>query len=134
MGIFSQIQGAVNSILPQLYEDEDLTTIVTWKVFSSSVFNEDTGVNEDTYADTTGIKAIKVEKEIGSTNPGRAFPPGPWAIASGEVQFLFQHGDVPANASIRDLIVDGDTGITYNVKKIYPVFNLIVKVGVEGYA
>jgi hypothetical protein len=131
MGIFGQIQNAVNSILPQLYSDDQLTTQVTWKKFSGSEFNESAGMNEDTYTESS-ITAIKVEKEVGSTNAGRAFPPGPWAIATGDVQYLFRHDDVPDGASIRDLIVDGD--LTYSVKKIYPVFNLIVKVEVEGYA
>lgn len=132
MSIFKQIKGAVNSILPSLYSDPELTTTITWKKFKSSVYNEEEGVNEDAYTNFTGIAAIKVEKEIGSTNAGRTFPPGPWAVASGEVQYLFQFGDVPDGASIRDLIVDG--AITYNVKRIYPVFGLIIKVEVIGYA
>ena len=131
MGIFGQIQNAVNSILPQLYTDEQLTTTVTWRKFAGSSFNEASGVNEDTYTDST-IKAIKVEKEVGSTNAGRSYPPGPWSMASGDIQYLFKHESVPEGASIRDLIVEGD--MTYSVKKIYPVFGLIVKVEVEGYA
>ncbi len=134
MAIFKQIQGAVNSILPSLYTDEDLTTDITWKKFKSSEFVEEEGANVDAYTNFTNIKAIKVEREIGSTNPGRAFPPGPWAIASGDVQYLFQFADVPDGASIRDLVIDNETHITYNVKKIYPVFGLIVKVDVIGYA
>ena len=131
MGIFGQIQNAVNSILPQLYTDEQLTTTVTWRKFAGSSFNEASGVNEDTYTDST-IKAIKVEKEVGSTNAGRSYPPGPWSMASGDIQYLFKPESVPEGASIRDLIVEGD--MTYSVKKIYPVFGLIVKVEVEGYA
>jgi len=134
MAIFSQIQGAVNSILPSLYSDEDLTTNVTWKKFKGSEFNEEEGVNEDSYTEFKSINAIKVEREMGSKNAGRTYPPGPWSIASGDVQYLFQFADVPADASIRDLVIDNETGITYNVKKIYPVFGLIVKVDVLGYA
>jgi hypothetical protein len=134
VAIFSQIQGAVNSILPSLYTDEDLTTSVTWKKFVGSVFNEEEGVNEDSYKDFTKINAIKIEREMGSRNAGRTFPPGPWAISSGDVQYLFQFADVPTDASIRDLVIDNETHITYNVKKIYPVFGLIVKVDVIGYA
>jgi hypothetical protein len=115
-----------------LYEDEDLTSIVTWKKFADSVFNESLGVNEDTYTDYSDLSAIKVEKEIGYSNPQRTYPPGPWSMASGDVVYLFRDASVPDGASIRDLIVDGS--ITYSVKKIYPVFGLIVKVEVEGYA
>lgn len=132
MAIFGQIRSAVNSILPQLYGDEELVTVITWKKFAGSEFNEEEGVNEDSYTDFTLINAIKVEKEIGSRNPGRAYPPGPWELASGDVVYLFQDDDVPEGASIRDLIVDGS--FSYSVKKIFPVFGLIVKVEVEGYA
>ena len=132
MGIFKQIQGAVNSILPTLYNDEELTTMIMWRRFLDSDYDEDEGVNVDSYTDFANIAAIRVEKEVGSTNAGRAYPPGPWALSSGVVQYLFQFGDVPLGVSIRDLIVEGS--ITYNVKKIYPVFDLIVKVDVIGYA
>ena len=131
MGIFAQIQGAVDSILPQLYEDEDLVTVITWRRFAGSVFNESQGVNEETYADFTDINAIKVEKEIG-TRQWQGNVQGDWDIASGDVVYLFRHQHVPADVSVRDLIVDGS--FTYSVKKIFPVFNLIVKVEVEGYA
>lgn len=131
MGIFKQIQGAVNSILPTLYNDEDLTTTITWRRFKDSSFDPDEGVNVDTYTNFANISAIRVEKEIGSKDAGRTYPPGPYAISSGDVQYLFQFDDVPEGASIRDLLVDGS--ITYNVKKIYPVFGLIVKVDVIGY-
>jgi len=132
VGIFDQIQGAVNSILPTLFEDEGLTSLVTWKKFTDSVFDEGHGVNVDTYVDTKDISAIRIEKEIGASNAGRIYPPGQWATTTGDVQYLFQFADVPDGASIRDLVVEG--GITYNVKKIYPVFGLIVKVDVLGYA
>ena len=132
MGIFSQIQGAVDSILPQLYEDEDLTTVVTWKKFSTSEFDHDAGVNVDAYTNYADIKAIKVEKEIGSRDMWRGNTQGILSIASGDVVYLFQDRNVPEGASIRDLIIDG--AFTYSVKKIFPVFGLIVKVEVEGYA
>jgi hypothetical protein len=132
MPIFGQIQNAVNSILPQLYGDPQLTTTITWKKFSDSNFDEDAGVNVDTYTDFTDIKAIKVEKEVGSTNPRSSYPTGIWSMASGEVVYLLQDVSVPDGASIRDLIIDGV--YTYSVKKIFPVFGLIVKVEVQGYA
>jgi hypothetical protein len=131
MGIFAQIQSAVDSILPQLYEDEDLVTVVTWKRFSDNVFNEALGVNEETYTDFPDISAIKVEKTVGTRN-WQGNVKGDWDIASGDVVYLFRDQHVPADVSVRDLIVDG--ALTYSVKKIFPVFNLIVKVEVEGYA
>lgn len=132
MGIFSQIQSAVDSILPQLYEDEDLTDSVTWKVFADSVFNETTGVNEDTYTDYADIPTIKVEKQVGTRDMWRGNTQGMLSISSGDVVYLFRDSGVPEGASIRDLIIDG--AFTYSIKKIWPVFGLIVKVEVEGYS
>jgi len=136
MGIFAQIQSAVNSILPQLYEDEDLVTVVTWKRFAGSVFNESEGVNQETYTDFTNISAIKVEKTVGarrfSQNSAVNEVARAWDLTSGDVVYLFRHENVPTGVSVRDLIVDG--AVTYSVKKVFPVFNLIVKVEVEGYA
>ena len=132
MGIFAQIQSAVDSILPQLYEDEDLVNRVTWKVFSDSEFDEDQGVNVDTYTDHTDIPAIKVEKQVGTRDMWRGNTTGLLSIASGDVVYLFRDSGVPTGSSIRDLIIDGS--FTYSIKKIWPVFGLIVKVEVEGYS
>jgi len=132
VGIFAQIKNSVNTILPRLFSDEDMVTLVVWKKFKDSAFDDTEGVNVDTYTDFKDVPAIKVEKEIGSRNPGMTFPPGPWSISSGDIVYLFQDKDVPSGASIRDLVIDGS--ITYSVKKIFPVFGLIVKVEVEGYA
>jgi hypothetical protein len=136
MSLFSQIKNSVNSILPTLYNDPDLTTIVTWKVFKDSVFNESLGVNEDTYTDHTGISAIRVEKEIGASKFGgnnTGSLASQFGVGSGDTVYLFKFGDVPTEASIRDTIVESN-GMKYSVKKIYPVFGLIVKVEVKGYA
>lgn len=136
MGIFSQIQSAVDSILPQLYEDDDLVTIVTWRRFAGSAFNEVLGVNEETYTNFPNIRAIKVEKVVGARRFNQSNAANEvmrtWDLTSGDVVYLFRHQYVPSDVSTRDLIVDGVN--TYSVKKVFPVFNLIVKVEVEGYA
>ena len=72
-----------------------------------------------------------IEKEIGSIQT-KTTPPGPWMMAVGDVVYLFQYDDIPSGASIRDKLIDGD--YTYGVKRILPVFNLITKVEVKGYA
>jgi len=135
MSIFSQIRGAVNSILPSLFGDPDLTTTVTWRVFQNSEFDEDQGVNVDTYVDFKTISAIKVEKEMhGSGNYLAANVASQMGITLGDNIYLFQAEDVPTGASVRDVIVETDVSMTYAVKKIYPVFGLITKVEVQGYA
>lgn len=135
MTIFSQIRGAVNSILPSLFGDPELTTTVTWKVFAESTFDEDQGVNVDTYRDYKSIAAIKVEKEMhGSGNYLAANVASQMGITLGDNIYLFQASDVPTGASIRDVVVETDTGMSYSVKKIFPVFGLITKVEVQGYA
>lgn len=135
MSIFSQIRSSVNSILPSLFGDDDLTTTVTWKVFVSDEFDESQGINVDTYRDYAGIKAIKVEKEMhGSGNYLAANVASQMGITLGDNVYLFQADDIPTGASIRDVIVETDYGMQYSVKKIFPVFGLITKVEVQGYA
>ena len=129
MGMFSQIQNAVNSILPSLYNDEDLRVMVTWRRFSESVFNEATGVNEETYVDYS-IPAIRIEKETQGMATGARS--GGVPITVGDSVYLFQGPDVPDGATTRDIIVEGD--YSYQIESIYPVFGLVTKVEVRGYA
>jgi hypothetical protein len=130
VGFFGQIRSSVNSVLPRLFDDPDLPVSVTWKVFTSSIFDPDLGVNVEVYTDFE-ITAIRIEKEIGSIQT-KTTPPGPWTMAIGDVVYLFKYIDVPSGASIRDNLVDGE--YTYGIKRILPVFNLITKVEVKGYA
>ncbi len=130
MGFFAQIQNSVNSELTRLFNDPDLPIDVTWKEFLDSEFDSDLGVNVTTYTDYE-LKAIRIEKEIGSVQT-KTTPPGPWTMAVGDVIYLFKHTDIPSAASIRDNLVDGK--YTYGIKRILPVFDLITKVEVKGYA
>jgi hypothetical protein len=135
MSIFGQIQQSVNSILPSLFEDDQLTTNITWKVFTSSAFDEDEGVNVDIYRDFKNIRGIKVEKEMhGSSNYLTANVAAQMGITLGDSVYLFQANDVPTGASIRDLVVEADTNMQYKIQKIFPVFGLITKVEIQGYA
>ena len=129
MGMFAQIRNSVNSILPRLYTDEDLVTEVTWRKFSTSGFDDAKGYAEDTYVNYT-ISAIKLEKENKSATQGVRSTGVSMSI--GDVVYLFQYGDLPDGISTRDVIVED--GLTYSVEKIYPVFGLVTKVEVKGYA
>ena len=130
MGFFSQITRAVDSILPKLFDDDELAVDITWRLFESAVFNPDTQVNEETYTEST-IAAIRLKKDIGGMRY-RQLPPGPWNMAVGDVVFLFQSDNIPSGASIKDLIVDA--GYSYGIEKITPIFGLITQVEVKGYA
>ncbi len=116
--------------MTRLFNDPDLPIDVTWKEFLDSEFDSDLGVNVTTYTDYE-LKAIRIEKEIGSVQT-KTTPPGPWTMAVGDVIYLFKHTDIPPAASIRDNLVDGE--YTYGIKRILPVFDLITKVEVKGYA
>lgn len=130
MPLFSQIARSVNSILPRLFGDPDLATEITWRRFNASEWDNDAGINVETFDDFT-ITSIRIEKEVGSMRTNK-FPPGAFMMSTGDLIFLFEAGDVPSGASIRDQIVED--GLAYGVKKIEPVFGLITKVEVKGYA
>jgi hypothetical protein len=127
--MFSQIKRSVNSILPSLYNDDELATNITWRKFSGSVFNENTGVNEETYTEHT-VRAIRIEKETQGMATGRTS--GGVSIIVGGVVYMFKGPDIPDGASTRDIIVD--SGYAYAIEKITPVFGLVTKVEVRGYA
>jgi len=128
MGMFGQIRNSVNSILPRLYNDEDLVVEVTWRKFINSVFNDVLGFNEDTYVDYT-VNAIKLEKE--NTSSGGVRSSGV-AMSVGDIVYLFRYVDLPSGISTRDVIVEDSN--PYSVTKIYPVYELVTKVEVRGYA
>jgi len=130
MGFFSQIKSSVDSVLVKLFADPDLPVTVLWKVFVGSEWDEDQGVNVETF-NPVSVQAIRVEKEVGSIQT-KTVPPGPWTMAIGDVVYLFKSGDVPQGSSIRDLLIDGD--YTYGIRRILPIFDLITKVEVKGYA
>lgn len=130
MGIGSSITNAVNSILPSLYSDDVLSTSVTWKRFSDSGFDEAKGYNVETYDDFT-VTAIRLEKEA-SARTTLQTPPGANAITLGDIVYMFRYPDLPDGISTKDLIVDGS--FVYQVEKIIPVFDLVTKVEVRGYA
>lgn len=129
MGMFAQIKSSVNSILPSLYEDEELATDITWRKFTGSVFNETSGVNDETYEEST-IRAIRIEKETQGMSTGRQS--GGVPITVGDVVYLFKGPDLPEGASTRDIIVE--SGYAYAIDRITPVFGLVTKVEVKGYA
>jgi len=135
MSIFAQIKSSVNSILPSLFDDPDLTTMVTWKRFENSAFNENTGVNEDTYKDFKSIPAIRVDKDISTSKfVQNRLSASQMGLAVGDNAYLFEADSVPEGASIRDIIIEESTGMRYSVKRINPVFGLITKIEVKGYA
>lgn len=129
MGMFAQIQNSVNSILPKLYEDEDLTTDITWRKFSGSAWDDAQGMAIETYVEYP-VTAIKLEKENKSATSG--VRSSGVSMSASDVVYLFRHGDLPDGITTRDVIIDN--GNSYSVEKIYPVFDLVTKVEVQGYA
>lgn len=131
MGIGAQIKASVKSILPQVFNDEDLNTKVTWRKFSESTFDATAGYNVDTYKNYV-IYGLKVEHMQGIGSGKGGYLPGMDAtgIEYGMVSFLFRTADLPSGRSIRDRILDGDT--VYRIKNFYPIMDLITKVDVEG--
>jgi len=123
-------QSALDSVFPELLQEDRLSSEVTWRKFSSSAYNPDAGYNEDRY-EVFVMRAIKIDRVLG-VGGGTGYPMGVEGaqLAEGQVIFLFDPADVPEGASIRDTIVDGVT--QYKIKTIYPVYGLITKVLAQG--
>lgn len=130
MSIYGSVQRAVEHMTPKLWGDPNLGIEVTWRRFAGSTFDAVRGVNVESYDNFT-LTALGTEKAVGFKHTS-AFPPGPGAMAIGDVVYVFLADGMPTGISVRDLLIDGD--FTYGVEKIFPVIGLIVKVEVKGYA
>lgn len=130
MSLFAPVKNVTLSFLPKLTRDPNLATVITWRVFQESEFDEDQGVNVDRYTDYQ-VPAIRIEKGVGATQ-SRNFPAGSYTMAVGDSDYIVDDRDKPAGVSIRDVIVDGE--ITYSIRRMIPVFNLLTRIETKGYA
>ena len=130
--MLEQIQQAVTSILPRLYEDGNLTRDITYRVFNGTSFDTDKGYNVEQWT-SYSVKAIPLEAALtGRKVSPVAFSAVNTALQRGNTVFMFRTADLPDKVSLRDTIVDDIT--TYNIFKITPVFGIITLVEVVSNA
>ena len=130
MSLFTPVKNATLSFLPKLTRDPNLATTITWRVFLRAEFDEDQGVNVEKYRDYQ-VPAIRIEKGVG-VQQSRNFPSGNLTMAVGDSDYIVDDRDKPPGVSIRDVIVDGE--ITYQIRRMLPVFNLLTRIETKGYA
>lgn len=128
--MFRQIQSAVNSILPKLFEDDGLYVEVTYKKFVSDTFDPAQGFNVEQYTDHE-VRAIRLAATISITKRGGIrYDPGTLSMQRGECVFMFQPGDLPSGLSLRDVIVQD--GRNYAILNIENIFGLALKIQASG--
>lgn len=124
MGFFGAIKKPTKTILNQIFADQELSSVVTYRKFTGQTFDDSVGYNVDTF-DESSITVVELKhgQESVFVQVGE--------VQVGDVLFLFKFDDFPLGYSLKDQIQDS-TGNLYNLKKITPIFELAVVVTVDG--
>lgn len=123
--MFDQIASAVKTILPKLYGDPLLAKIVTYRKYNGVSFDPTVGFNVERWK-TYSVKAIKLTSPLQSKT-ATGYEGGRTVVQGGETLFMIKSEDLPDGISVKDSILD-ERNVTYNVKRIEPIFGLLTKI------
>lgn len=126
---FARIQNKAGSFLTRLMKSGIQTEIV-YKLFVSSAFNDETGMNEDVYSEFS-VPAVRVDASLQAQ----------WASTilagvsfnSGEILYLVQHKEMPrSDVYSPDILKDyiQDASLERQVKNAVPIFDILIKLSV----
>lgn len=126
---FSRIQTKAKSFLSRVMKSGAETTI-TYKLFKSSTFDDETGMNVDVYSEYE-IPAVRVDASLQAQLASTIL--AGVAFSSGEIIYLIQDSEMPRSDPyspniLKDYILDGD--IERQIKNAVPIFDILVKVQV----
>lgn len=127
--MISKIKGPTTKVLKKLYADPDLAINVTYRVYKSQSYNPSKGSNATSYSEYPNIKAILLSNSASISAAGSI--PSMSTVASGaqvgNSVILIRTPDLPTGVSLRDTIVESDTGKVYNVVRINPIFGIVTQ-------
>ena len=126
---FARIQNKAESFLTKLMKSGIQTEII-YKLFVSSEFNDETGINEDVYSEFS-IPAVRVDASLQAQ----------WASTilagvsfnAGEILYLVQHKEMPrSDVYSPDILKDyiQDASLERQVKNAVPIFDILIKLSV----
>lgn len=126
---FSKLQSKAGSFLDKILKSGAESTVV-YKLFQSSDYDDDTGMNVDTYSEYE-IEAIRVDASLQAQ----------WASTilagvsfnAGEIIYIVKHSDMPrtdvySTDILKDYITDND--MDRQIKNAIPIFDILVKIQV----
>jgi hypothetical protein len=107
-----------------------IETVIKYKMFVSSVYNESTGEEETTYKEYE-IKSVRVDATLMARK--RSTIMAGVSFGSGEIIYMIKHEDMPrANVYspeiLKDFVVDGS--LERQVKTAVPLLDTVIKIQV----
>lgn len=126
MGILTPALNLTKSIVRQFLQDRGVRELVTYRKWTSQQFDEAQKFNVDTFTETANVKTIRLQSidKAAATQMGLS-------LEAGQVLFMIDSADVPAGASMKDQIADGN-GVTFKIAEIRPVFGIVHAFVCEG--
>jgi len=123
VGITSSILKASSASIDRLFQDENLTSSVVYKLFQGSTFSESLGYTQDVYINFE-LFAIRTERrKFSIASAGET-----GGIAGVEVNYLVQ--ELPENYSNRDILEHN--GTNHQIEKISKIADIAYKIEVVG--
>jgi hypothetical protein len=123
MALTKNVLSATAKSINRLFEDTNLTSTITYKVFQGSSFSDSLGYAQEVFINFS-LSAIRTErKRISLPSPGEI-----GGIAGVEINYLVQ--DLPEGYSNRDKIEHN--GTNHQIEKISKIADLAYKIEVQG--
>ncbi len=121
VSMFTSVRGSITRALDLFYADDQLAPTVTYKLYAGTTDVGDWV--EEKYTEFS-FQAIRTEHTVKSAKEAQG------NVQAGETLYIIRSEDFPANASLKDVIVD--LREQKKVKDISNVFDVIHMVTVEG--
>jgi hypothetical protein len=123
MALTTNVLSATAKSINRLFEDTNLTSTITYKLFQGSSFSDSLGYAQEVFINYS-LSAIRTErKRFSLPSPGEM-----GGIAGVEVTFLIQ--ELPEGYSNRD-IIEHD-GTNHQIERISKIADLAYKIEVQG--
>lgn len=126
---FARIQNKAGSFLSRVM-NSGAETHITYKLFVSSDFDDETGMNVDTYSEYE-VPAIRVDASLQAQLASTIL--AGVSFNSGEIIYMIQSKELPREDVyspniLKDYIQDGT--VERQIKNAVPIFDILVKVQV----
>ena len=124
MGFFGQIEGPIKSVLNELFNDQELRKMVTYRLYDGQEFSEEEGYNVNAFKETS-LPVLRLKHTFNSSFIGIS------NVQVGDQLYLVRFEDAPIGLSLKDEVKD-ENGVIQKIKSVDNIFNLAYAVTIEG--
>jgi len=123
MALTTNVLSATAKSINRLFEDTNLTSTITYKLFQGSSFSDSLGYAQEVFINYS-LPAIHIErKRFSLPSPGEI-----GGISGVEINYLVQ--DLPEEYSNRDILEHN--GTNHQIEKISEIADLAYRIEVQG--